>query len=64
VHNFVLPLLCMMLIAATMYVHFDYRLKWQTASLGQLHPLDRTSKDRELIEWPAAVSENLERAPL
>lgn len=49
--NFALPVMCMMLIAATMYVDFDYRLKWQTASLSRLHPLALTDKDRQLIDW-------------
>ena len=49
--NYLLPLLCMALIAATMYVHYDYRMKWQAATLNQLHHWNMTANDLRMMEW-------------
>jgi hypothetical protein len=53
--NFVLPLLCMALIAATMQVHSDYLYKWQVAVLSQLHHWRLTDKDHQSLEWTRNV---------
>ena len=47
-----------------MYVHCDYRLKWQSAMLNQLRHWNLTANDSRMMEWPDLPIESGKRAYL